>query len=195
MTGFETRQGKDDAWRARVGKYDPEEIETKWQKVWAEQKTFVVDNPAAGLACRAARAPTPPTCSRCSRILRAARTWGTSRTTPWATSSPGSAATRASGCCIPWATTPSGSTPRTWPSRPGSRRPSSPKRPSPPSTGNCAAWACPSTGPARWSPPGPSTTSGPSGSSCSSTRRAWPTRKRRRSTGARRARPCWPTSR
>ena len=29
-------------------KYDPEGIETKWQKVWAEQKTFVVDNPEPG---------------------------------------------------------------------------------------------------------------------------------------------------
>jgi leucyl-tRNA synthetase len=31
-------------------KYDPEGIETKWQKVWAEQKTFVVDNPEPGSA-------------------------------------------------------------------------------------------------------------------------------------------------
>ncbi len=29
-------------------KYDPERIETKWQKVWAEQKTFEVDNPEPG---------------------------------------------------------------------------------------------------------------------------------------------------
>ena len=29
-------------------KYDPERIETKWQKVWAEQKTFVVANPEPG---------------------------------------------------------------------------------------------------------------------------------------------------
>ena len=29
-------------------KYDPEGIETKWQKVWDEQKTFVVDNPEPG---------------------------------------------------------------------------------------------------------------------------------------------------
>jgi leucyl-tRNA synthetase len=29
-------------------KYDPEGIETKWQKVWAEQKTFVVSNPEPG---------------------------------------------------------------------------------------------------------------------------------------------------
>ena len=29
-------------------KYDPERIETKWQKVWDEQKTFVVANPEPG---------------------------------------------------------------------------------------------------------------------------------------------------
>ena len=29
-------------------KYDPERIETKWQKVWDEQRTFVVSNPAGG---------------------------------------------------------------------------------------------------------------------------------------------------
>ncbi len=29
-------------------KYDPEQIETKWQKVWDEQKTFVAANPRAG---------------------------------------------------------------------------------------------------------------------------------------------------
>jgi hypothetical protein len=26
-------------------KYDPEQIETKWQKVWADQETFIVPNP------------------------------------------------------------------------------------------------------------------------------------------------------
>jgi leucyl-tRNA synthetase len=30
-------------------RYDPEQIETKWEKVWAEQETFVVENPAPGL--------------------------------------------------------------------------------------------------------------------------------------------------
>ena len=29
-------------------KYDPERIETKWQKVWDEQKTFIVSNPMGG---------------------------------------------------------------------------------------------------------------------------------------------------
>jgi leucyl-tRNA synthetase len=31
-------------------KYDPEQIETKWQRVWEEKGTFVVPNPAAGAA-------------------------------------------------------------------------------------------------------------------------------------------------
>jgi len=31
-------------------KYDPEQIETKWQKVWEERRTFVVPNPAPGTA-------------------------------------------------------------------------------------------------------------------------------------------------
>lgn len=39
------------------------------------------------------------------------------------------------------------------------------------------------------------TTGGPSGCSCSSTDRVWPTGRTPRSTGARRTRPCWPTSR
>jgi len=29
-------------------KYDPEQIETKWQKVWEEQRTFIIPNPAGG---------------------------------------------------------------------------------------------------------------------------------------------------
>ncbi len=39
------------------------------------------------------------------------------------------------------------------------------------------------------------TTAGRSGSSCSCSSAAWPTARRRRSTGAPRTRPCWPTSR
>ncbi|MBC7293812.1 MAG: class I tRNA ligase family protein, partial [Thermoleophilia bacterium] len=33
-------------------KYDPELIETKWQKVWEEQRTFVVPNPSPEEAAR-----------------------------------------------------------------------------------------------------------------------------------------------
>ena len=33
-------------------RYDPEEIETKWQKVWEEQRTFIVSNPTSGSGSR-----------------------------------------------------------------------------------------------------------------------------------------------
>ena len=56
-------------------KYDPERIETKWQKVWDEQKTFIVSNPAGGGG--AGKGAEPPTSWRCSLIRRAARTWDT----------------------------------------------------------------------------------------------------------------------
>ena len=51
------------------------------------------------------------------------------------------------------------------------------------------------TGAGRSAATTPSTSAGPSGSSCASSRPAWPTASRRRSTGARAARRCWPTSR
>ena len=57
-------------------KYDPERIETKWQKVWDEQETFIVSNPA-GAGAGPARVSTPRTSWRCSPIPRAARTWDT----------------------------------------------------------------------------------------------------------------------
>ena len=44
-------------------------------------------------------------------------------------------------------------------------------------------------------PATPTTTTGPSGCSCGSTSAAWPTARTATSTGARRTRPCWPTSR
>ena len=57
------------------------------------------------------------------------------------------------------------------------------------------AWARCSTGAARRCRPIPSTTAGRSGSSSSSSRTAWPTARRRRSTGARAATPRWRASR
>jgi leucyl-tRNA synthetase len=48
MSGHqETAEG----WRM-ARKYSPEQIETKWQKVWAEEKTFIVSNPSKGLGKR-----------------------------------------------------------------------------------------------------------------------------------------------
>ena len=58
-----------------------EEIEKKWQKIWAEEGVFeVVEDPS--------RENT--TCSRCIPIPRAASIWGTSAITPSGTSSPAS---------------------------------------------------------------------------------------------------------
>ena len=68
-------------------------------------------------------------------------------------------------------------------------------RTSPRSASSSSAWAGRSTGRASSRRPSPSTTAGRSGSSCSCSSAAWPTRTRRRSTGARSTRPCWPTSR
>jgi leucyl-tRNA synthetase len=39
-------------------RYDPEQIETKWQKAWEEQQTFVVPNPPSGPVSAEAAAPT-----------------------------------------------------------------------------------------------------------------------------------------
>ena len=63
-------------------------------------------------------------------------------------------------------------------------------RPAVPPTGGSR-----STGRASSAPTSPSTTAGPSGSSCSCTSAASPTARRRRSSGARTTRPCSPTSR
>ena len=58
-----------------------------------------------------------------------------------------------------------------------------------------AAGASRSTGRASSARTSPATTAGPSGSSCACSSGASPTARRRRSTGAPRTPPCWPTSR
>ena len=57
-------------------------------------------------------------------------------------------------------------------------RPSSPRRMLTTSGSSSRHWASPSTGTVRSTPPTPSIISGPSGSSCSCTRRASPTRRK-----------------
>ena len=63
----------------------------------------------------------------------------------------------------------------------------------------CAAslsnWATATTGPGSWPPAIRTTTAGSSWSSSRCSAGGWPTRKQPRSTGAPRARRCWPTSR
>ena len=63
------------------------------------------------------------------------------------------------------------------------------------SSASSASGASRSTGRASSAPTSRATTAGRSGSSCSCSSAAWPTARRRRSTGARTTRPCWPTSR
>ena len=63
------------------------------------------------------------------------------------------------------------------------------------SSSSSASGASRSTGRASSAPTSRATTAGRSGSSCSCSSAAWPTARRRRSTGARRTRPCSPTSR
>ena len=58
-----------------------------------------------------------------------------------------------------------------------------------------SGWAPSTTGAGRSAATTRSTSAGTSRSSSASWRPAWPTARRRRSTGARGARPCWPTSR
>ena len=97
-------------------RYDPQSIEAKWQKVWADERSFHVPNPdPAELAAdrRASR-----TSSRCCRTRRATCTWATRSTTRSATSSRTCAAARECRSCARWGTTRSGSRPRT----PRSRR-------------------------------------------------------------------------
>ena len=71
-------------------KYFPEQIENKWQQRWTESGVF--------------QAPTADPrekfyCLEMLFIRRASCTWGTCATTPLATRSPGSSASRVSTCC------------------------------------------------------------------------------------------------
>ena len=73
-------------------RYDPQQIEAKWQRVWEDERAFHDAEPGA----RARRpASTTGTSSRCCRTRRGRCTWGTSSTTRWATSSRTSAAATA----------------------------------------------------------------------------------------------------
>ena len=58
-------------------RYNPREVEPRWQKVWDDAKLFETDER------RPARRNT--TCSRCSPIRRGASIWAMSATTRWAT--------------------------------------------------------------------------------------------------------------
>ena len=108
-------------------------------------------------------------------------------------SSPESAGCRATMFCTPWGGMLSACPPKITPSKTISIRRSSPRRMLPISRRSSRAWAFPSTGAARLIPRTPPIISGRSGSSCSSSKRVWPTKRRCRSTGAPAASACWPT--
>ena len=84
-------------------RYEPKEIEAKWQRVWEDEGSL--PHPESTPAERGRRDSTG-TSSRCCRTRRAtACTWATSSTTRWATSSRTSAAATAGRCCARWAGT------------------------------------------------------------------------------------------
>ena len=59
-------------------RYDPQEIEPRWQAVWAGERTWEVSNdPEPAGAIGAAPTGRRPTCSRCCPTRAASRTSGT----------------------------------------------------------------------------------------------------------------------
>ena len=103
---------------------------------------------------------------------------------------------RATACCRRSASTASACRPRTPPSRPATHpRPFTDARIEELTSLLTASARVYDWRRSRQEPRPRATSAGPSGSSCASWRPAWPTATRRRSTGARAARPCWPTSR
>ena len=148
-------------------RYDPQSIEAKWQKVWADEKSFHVPNPDR---------PRWPAATQ--QVLR-----GRDAAVPVRRSPHGAhvelhdrrrdhahrAAARACRCCGRWATTPSAFPPRTRRSRKAGIRAPSPSATSSRSASRCTGWAGRSTGAARSRPPTRPTTGGRSGCSCGST--------------------------
>ena len=91
-------------------RYEPHEIEPKWQRVWEDERAFNVPNPVPG----------EPTAENHWYQLEMlpypsgpASTWATSSTTRWATSRRTSGGAAAGTSCGRWAGTPSGCRPRT----------------------------------------------------------------------------------
>ena len=87
-------------------RYDPAEIEVRWQQRWDE-------NPELYRAEPEHSGRPNITCWRCCPIPRASCTWGTYATTPSAMPWLATCGCRATTCSIPWAGTPLGSRRRT----------------------------------------------------------------------------------
>ncbi len=110
-----------------TGRYDPTQIEPRWQERWERERTWEVDNDPDGdptrevLRARDAAVPERRAPHRPSEELRARRR---DRALP--------PPHRASACCIRWATTRSGCRRRTTRSRPACTRARRPTSRSPP---------------------------------------------------------------
>ena len=170
-------------------RYDPAEIEPRWQRVWADEGTWEVANDATTRRPKSYVLEMLPYPSGEPHIghlkVYSRRRRGRALPPP---QRPPRAATR-------WATTRSGCPPRTTRSRPASTRATRRTRRSPSSRSSFASGASRSTGRASSARTSRASTAGRSGSSSSSSSAASPTRRRRRSTGTRSRRPCSPTSR
>ena len=107
-----------------MARYNAKEAEQHWQAAMGRARAVR----------RRRRIPTSPNamCWRCSPIRRGASIWAMSATTPWAMSSPASAAPRAIMCCIPWAGMRSACRPRMRRATRASIRATGPTRISPP---------------------------------------------------------------
>ncbi len=61
-------------------RYDPAAVEARWQEIWERERSSTCPTPRPATTPRGSS-----TCSRCCPTRRASCTWGTSRTTRWAT--------------------------------------------------------------------------------------------------------------
>ena len=123
--------------------YDPQAIETKWQRVWEDEQAFASRTPTPGEPTdtaqdvRARDAPVPV-----RRAAHGARPQLHDRRRRRRTS----AAAAGCRCCARWATTRSGCPPRTRRSRRAATRARSPSGTSRRSAARCSGWAGRSTG-------------------------------------------------
>ena len=119
--------------RNEIPAYEPRAVEEKWQRVWADERAWVTQNPAA-----AGAAKPKSYVSRSSRTRPARCTWGTCWCTRSATSSRTSGAATASRSCTRWASTRSDCPRRTRPSARAATRARSPSGTSRTSRSRCA---------------------------------------------------------
>ena len=168
-------------------RYDPKQIEPRWQRVWADERTWEVSNEPDGRdeAYVLEMLPYPSGEPHIGHL----KVYSVGDAVAHFQRRTGAA------CCTRWATTPSACRPRTTRSRPASTRATPPRPRSPSSSASSASGGSRSTGRASSGPTSRATTAGRSGSSCSCSSAAWPTARTRRSSGVPTTRRCSPTSR